>query len=149
MGRAGEDVALQIEAAILDGTFKPGERLPGERELQSQFHTGRGVVREALGALKQKGLIEIRKGAKGGAVVKNVEMHLVSESLALFLKQQRLPADPWSRCAKAWTAPSPPWPSPDRATTKRRPWWPAPENLVRLLRVEEPDLVAVSNSTGS
>ena len=56
MGRAGEDVALQIEAAILDGTFLPGERLPSERELQSQFHTGRGVVREALGALKQKGL---------------------------------------------------------------------------------------------
>lgn len=90
VGRAGEEIALQIEAAILNGSFKPGERLPSERELQNQFHTGRGVIREALGALKQKGLVEIKKGAKGGAFVKNVEMHLVSESLALFLKQQQI-----------------------------------------------------------
>ena len=90
VGRAGEDIALQIEAAILDGRILPGERLPSERELQAQFHTGRGVIREALKALKQKGLIEIKKGAKGGAVVKNIEMNLVSESLALFLKQQHV-----------------------------------------------------------
>ena len=57
VGRAGEDIALQIEAAILGGKILPGERLPSERELQVQFHTGRGVIREALGALKQKGLI--------------------------------------------------------------------------------------------
>ncbi len=90
VGRAGEDIALQIEAAILDGKILPGERLPSERELQVQFHTGRGVIREALGALKQKGLIEIKKGAKGGAFVKKMEMTLVSESLALFLKQQQV-----------------------------------------------------------
>jgi GntR family transcriptional regulator, transcriptional repressor for pyruvate dehydrogenase complex len=90
VGRAGEDIALQIEAAILGGKIPPGDRLPSERELQIQFHTGRGVIREALGALKQKGLIDIRKGAKGGAVVKNLEMNLVSASLALFLKQQQV-----------------------------------------------------------
>ncbi len=90
VGRAGEDIALQIEAAIVDGKIAPGRRLPSERELQSQFHTGRGVIREALGALKQKGLIEIRKGAKGGAFVKQIEMRHVSESLALFLKQRAI-----------------------------------------------------------
>jgi len=89
-GRAGEDIALQIEAAIIGGRIAPGERLPSERELQVQFHTCRGVIREALGALKQKGLIEIKKGAKGGAFVKEVEMTLVSASLALFLKQRHV-----------------------------------------------------------
>jgi DNA-binding FadR family transcriptional regulator len=143
MGRAGEDVALQIEAAILDGTFEPGERLPSERELQSQFHTGRGVVREALGALKQKGLIEIRKGAKGGAVVKNVEMHLVSESLALFLKQQQVPAQSLVEVRESM----------DRTITtlaiarssddEKAALVAGTENLVRLLQVDEPDLVAV------
>lgn len=93
VGRAGEDIALQIEAAIVGSKIQPGERLPSERELQVQFHTGRGVIREALGALKQKGLIEIRKGAKGGAFVKQVEMTLVSESLALFLKQRQVNPD--------------------------------------------------------
>lgn len=88
MGRAGEDVALQIEAAILGGKIQPGESLPSERELRDQFQTGRGVIREAMRALKEKGLIEIRKGAKGGAFVKAAEVKNASESLALFLKQQ-------------------------------------------------------------
>jgi len=94
VGRAGEDVALQIEAAILDKKILPGESLPSERELQAQFQTGRGVIREAMRALKQKGLIEIRKGARGGAYVKEIEVANVSESLALFLKQQQI--DPTS-----------------------------------------------------
>jgi len=85
VGRAGEDIALQIEAAIVGAQVVPGERLPSERELQSQFGTGRGVVREALRALKQKGLVEIRKGAKGGAYVKQVEATSFGESLAIFL----------------------------------------------------------------
>lgn len=87
MGRAGEEIALQIEAAILDGRLEPGDGLPSERELQGRFGTGRGVVREALKALQQKGLVEIRKGARGGAFVKRMEVDTASESLALFLAQ--------------------------------------------------------------
>ncbi len=90
VGRAGEEVALQLEAAILSEKIMPGESLPSERELQAQFGTGRGVIREAIRALKQKGLIEIRKGAKGGAYVKKIEVANVSESLGLFLKQNRV-----------------------------------------------------------
>lgn len=86
-GRASEDIALKLEAAILDGRLTPGERLPSEREMQVQFGTGRGVVREAIQVLKQKGLLEVRKGARGGAYVRELEVANVSESLALFLKQ--------------------------------------------------------------
>lgn len=86
-GRSSEDVALQIEAAVLAGKIAPGESLPSEREMQQQFQVSRGAVREALRALKEKGLLEIRKGAKGGAFVKQVEVSNVSASLALFLKQ--------------------------------------------------------------
>jgi GntR family transcriptional regulator, transcriptional repressor for pyruvate dehydrogenase complex len=93
IGRRGEDIALQIEAAILEEKILPGERLPSERELQIQFQTGRGVVREAIRALKQKGLVDIRKGAKGGAYVKHIDVANVSESLALFLKQQHIEPD--------------------------------------------------------
>ncbi|WP_035276107.1 FadR/GntR family transcriptional regulator [Desulfogranum japonicum] len=93
IGRAGEDIALQLEAAILEEKIVPGERLPSERELQAQFQCGRGVIREAIRALRQKGLVEIRKGAKGGAYIKQVEVATVSESLALFLKQQHIGTD--------------------------------------------------------
>ncbi|BBO89091.1 FadR/GntR family transcriptional regulator [Desulfosarcina ovata] len=91
-GRASEDIALNLEAAILDGRLKPGGRLPSERDMQVQFGTGRGVVREAIKILKQKGLLEVRKGVKGGAYVRQLEMANVSESLALFLKQH--PVEP-------------------------------------------------------
>ena len=93
IGRAGEDIALQIEAAILEQKILPGGRLPSERELQTQFQCGRGVIREAIRALKQKGLVEIRKGAKGGAYIKNIDVANVGESLALFLKQQQVGPD--------------------------------------------------------
>jgi DNA-binding FadR family transcriptional regulator len=89
-GRASEDVALQIEAAILAGRLAPEERLPSEREMQQQFGTGRGVIREALRALKQKGLLDIRKGVKGGAYVRKVGVVNIGESLALFLKQHHV-----------------------------------------------------------
>ncbi|WP_052014818.1 FadR/GntR family transcriptional regulator [Desulfovibrio sp. X2] len=93
VGRAVEDVVLQIEAAIVGGRIAPGQSLPSERDLALRFGTGRGVVREALRALKQKDLVEIRKGAKGGAFVKKVEMASVSEPLALFLSQHAVGAD--------------------------------------------------------
>ncbi len=89
-GRASEEVVLQIEAAILDGKIQPGESLPSERDLQHRFETSRGVVREALRALKEKGLLEIRKGSKGGAFVKKIDVITISQSLALFLKQRQI-----------------------------------------------------------
>ena len=92
-GRASEDIALQIEAAIMEEKIRPGERLPSERELQVLFQTGRGVIREALRAMKQKGLIEVKKGAKGGAFVKEVEVSNASESFSIFLKQQHIEPD--------------------------------------------------------
>ncbi|MDV6249866.1 FadR/GntR family transcriptional regulator [Vibrio sp. EA2] len=92
IGRASEDIALQIESAILNETLRPGDSLPSERDLQAQFGTGRGVIREAIRALKQKGLVEIRKGPKGGAFIKQVDVSNISESLALFLKQKSIGA---------------------------------------------------------
>lgn len=86
IGRASEEIVLQVEAAVLDGRLAPGERLPSERDMQVQFGAGRGVIREAIKTLQQKGLLEVRKGAKGGAFVRSLDVAHVSESLALFLK---------------------------------------------------------------
>lgn len=89
-GRASEDIALQIEAAILAGHLAPEERLPSERDMQTQFGVGRGAIREALSTLRQKGLLDIRKGVKGGAYVRMVGTVNIGESLALFLKQHHV-----------------------------------------------------------
>jgi len=89
-GRAAEDIALQVEAAIINKQLLPGDKLPSERDLQVQFGTGRGVVREALMTLKQKDLVEVKKGSRGGAFVKEAEVKNISESLSLFLKQKNI-----------------------------------------------------------
>ncbi len=91
-GRATEDIALQMEAAIISKKILPGQRIPSERELQIHFGTGRGVIREALRILKQKGLLEVKKG-RNGAFVKQAEVKDISESLSLFLKQKDISAE--------------------------------------------------------
>jgi GntR family transcriptional regulator, sialic acid-inducible nan operon repressor len=58
-----EQVAAHIQRDILDGTLKPGDRLPPERDLQLRFGVGRPAVREALITLQRSGLIEIGNGA--------------------------------------------------------------------------------------
>ena len=56
-------VVRQIELLILRGILRPGERLPSERELSERLGVSRPSLREALGALQEKGLLEARAGA--------------------------------------------------------------------------------------
>ncbi len=56
-------VAEWIESRILEGSFKPGERLPPERDLAEQLGVNRSSVREALKKLEQLRLVEIQQGS--------------------------------------------------------------------------------------
>jgi DNA-binding FadR family transcriptional regulator len=49
--------------AILAGEYEPGERLPSEEDLQRQLGVSRGVVREALRALEERGVVVVRHGS--------------------------------------------------------------------------------------
>ena len=88
--RIFQDVINQIQEAILKGELKVGDKLPAERELKEIFKTSRGTLREALRVLEQKGLIAIKTGVNGGAFVKPVTTHQVSESLDLLVRYQRV-----------------------------------------------------------
>lgn len=91
--RVFQDVVDQIQEAILEGRIAAGEKLPAERELKEMFNTSRGTLREALRVLEQKGLIEIRLGAGGGAVVKSVTSDSITESLALLIRSREIPLE--------------------------------------------------------
>jgi len=86
-------VVLQIQDAILEGRLKEGEKLPPERELGEMMGTSRGTLREALRILEQTGLIAIRLGVNGGAVVKRTTSDHMSESLALLIRSQAVSLD--------------------------------------------------------
>ena len=88
--RIFQDVVEQVQEAILEGKLKPGSKLPAERELKDIFSASRGTLREALRVLEQKGLITIKTGVSGGAFVKALTTHEVSESLDLLIRYQRV-----------------------------------------------------------
>ena len=89
--RVFHGVVVQLEDAILNGHFEPGEKLPSERDLKETFQVGRGAVREALRVLEQKGLLEIRLGAHGGAIVLPPSGEPMLESLSLLVKRKQIP----------------------------------------------------------
>lgn len=52
-----------IRDLIVQTPYRPGERLPPEREIAERLNVMRTVVREALIMLEIKGLVEVRRGA--------------------------------------------------------------------------------------
>lgn len=56
-------IAEQIAQLIRRGEYKPGERLPPERDLARQLEVSRPSVREALIALEVEGYVEVRVGS--------------------------------------------------------------------------------------
>lgn len=67
--RLYERIVEQIEDALARGELKPGQRLPSERELVTQFGTSRATVREALRVLESNGLVRSRPGDPNGPEV--------------------------------------------------------------------------------
>ena len=61
--RLYRQIADQIAALVESGEFKPGERLPPERDLATQLGVSRPSVREALIALEVEGYVEVRVGS--------------------------------------------------------------------------------------
>ena len=68
--RAFEDIAAEIKDAILSNRLSIGDRLPSERDLAEQFQVGRVTIREAFRTLETMGLIQVKKGSRGGAFVR-------------------------------------------------------------------------------
>ena len=68
LGRA-EAVAARLVDAITLGLLADAERLPSEAELAAQFGVSTVTVREALVVLRQRGLVETRRGRGGGSFV--------------------------------------------------------------------------------
>ena len=82
--RLYEKVVEQIERRILSGELKIGAQLPSERELGDQFGVSRTAVREAIKALREKGLVEVRPG--NGTFITNDTSQAARNSFGLMLR---------------------------------------------------------------
>jgi GntR family transcriptional regulator, transcriptional repressor for pyruvate dehydrogenase complex len=68
--RAFEEICVRIREQLSSGALKPGDKLPAERELALQLAVSRNALREALRTLELAGILELRKGIKGGAFIR-------------------------------------------------------------------------------
>ena len=83
-GRLYEQIVAQIEERIVRGELKVGDQLPAERDLATQFGVSRTAVREAVKALRQKGLVEIVPGR--GTFISDRTSRGVRHSLDFIMK---------------------------------------------------------------
>ncbi|MBF0224242.1 MAG: FadR family transcriptional regulator [Desulfobacterales bacterium] len=79
--KASEQVADMLLKSILQGEIRPGNKLPPERVLATQFSVTRTTLREALKKLEQLKLIVIRQGQ--GIIVE--DFHNASIDLLFYL----------------------------------------------------------------
>ena len=77
-----KQIAEQLRAAIVDGRFKIGERLPTEDELAQRYGVSRPSVREALKRLAAQNLVRARRGPTGGNFVVKPSFGDLAESLS-------------------------------------------------------------------
>lgn len=82
--RLYEQIVQQIEETILKGDLKAGDQLPAERDLAEQFGVSRTAVREAVKALREKGLVEAYTGR--GTFVTNGTSNAIRQSLDLMVR---------------------------------------------------------------
>ena len=82
--RLYEQIVSQIERRIVAGDLKVGDQLPSEKELAEQFAVSRTAVREAIKALREKRLVEIRPGR--GTFITNDAPEAMRHSLGLLMK---------------------------------------------------------------
>jgi GntR family transcriptional regulator, transcriptional repressor for pyruvate dehydrogenase complex len=82
--RLYEQIVQQIEESILKGVLKPGDQLPAERELAQRFGVSRTAVREAVKALREKGLVEAYSGR--GTFITDGTSQVIRQSLDLMTR---------------------------------------------------------------
>jgi len=82
--RLYEEIVSSIEEQITKGKLKPGDRLPSERELSEQFDVSRTAVREAVKALREKGMVVVHPGR--GTFITNESSEVIQNYLGTQLR---------------------------------------------------------------
>ncbi len=78
-----QEISNVLRDEILRGQYRPGERLPSERDLTSRFETSRGTVREAFKKLEQLGLASIQPGGARVVPIRDCTLDILGPLLDL------------------------------------------------------------------
>ena len=91
---APEQIGRAVKEWILDGTLRPGDRLPTEEQMTTLFGVSRPTIREALRELRAAHVLTSGRGRTGGYRVAEVSVRTlgpsVGEAISLSLQMQTL-----------------------------------------------------------
>jgi GntR family transcriptional regulator len=88
-------IADELRAAILDGSYQPGDQLPGENQLMETYKVARATARQGLSVLINEGLAVPRAGA--GVFVREFRP-VIRDGIA------RLGSSTWAAGRDIWSA---------------------------------------------
>ncbi|VEG43661.1 transcriptional regulator [Mycolicibacterium flavescens] len=79
-------LANDLRRQILNGQLEADRQLPTEAQLTAQLGISRETLRVALRILESQQLVEVKRGRKGGAVIRRPGLQAVSRYVALLLQ---------------------------------------------------------------
>ena len=92
--RVAEIVASRLREDILSGRLKEGDILPTQESLFAEFGVSPPAVREAVHLLETDGLVSVRRGNVGGAVVHQPSADRTAHTISMVLQaRSATPAD--------------------------------------------------------
>ena len=92
--RVAEIVASRLREDILSGRLKEGDVLPSQESLFSEFGVSPPALREAIHILETDGLISVRRGNMGGAVIHLPSADRTAHMISMVLQSRSAtPAD--------------------------------------------------------
>jgi len=83
-------VAKQIRNAIIRGELRDGDTLPAEAHLIAEFSVSRPTIREAVRILESEGLVEVARGARGGARISSPNYEMIQRAAGITLQAQQV-----------------------------------------------------------
>jgi DNA-binding FadR family transcriptional regulator len=88
--RVAEIVASTLRNRILSGDLRDSAELPKQEELFAEFGVSMPSIREALRILETEGLVTVRRGARGGALVHRPDPATASYVIGLMMQAQSI-----------------------------------------------------------
>lgn len=86
--RIAETVAAELRRQIIDGELTDGDLLPPQAVLVEKFNVSLVSLREALRILETEGLVSVRRGNQGGAIVHAPAKSSTAYMLGLLLQSE-------------------------------------------------------------
>lgn len=91
VARVPEILAADLRRRIMDGELPHSSELPRQEELMLFYGVSRPSLREAMVILESEGLISVRRGKLGGAIVTQPDPNTVARAFGLVLESQNVP----------------------------------------------------------